>query len=62
MSDASMPHCKLCKQPEYACMCDDEDEPFDVDTDDELPSSDYEEESAIAEFEDALMDPEEGWQ
>ena len=23
MSDASLPHCKKCNEPEYACICDD---------------------------------------
>ena len=23
MSDASLPHCEKCEQPEYACMCSD---------------------------------------
>jgi hypothetical protein len=25
MSDASFPHCKLCRQPNYACVCVDDD-------------------------------------
>jgi len=25
-SDASMPHCPDCKQPQYACMCEPEDD------------------------------------
>ncbi len=25
MSDASMPHCERCKQPMYACLCDEEE-------------------------------------
>jgi hypothetical protein len=59
MSDASIPHCEKCDQPEYACMCEDEDEePFEIDTDDEV-GTDYEEESVIRENEDALMEPDE---
>ena len=23
MSDASLPHCEMCYQPEYACLCED---------------------------------------
>ena len=24
MSDASLPHCKKCNEPQYACICDDD--------------------------------------
>jgi hypothetical protein len=35
MSDASFPHCKLCRQPNYACVCVDDDY-CAMDIDDEM--------------------------